>query len=139
MALHLVKVAVGIKDCAHLAQIQAERAKVSPPLRHLTRNAPRRIAEILDGGSIYWVIGGAILVRQRILAIKPDQRGDGLPCTAFHLDPNLVRVVPRRVRAFQGWRYLNAAEAPPDLQRSAKGLRDMPEELAAELRALGLL
>ena len=139
MALHLVKVAVGIKDCAHLAQIQVERAKVSPPLRHFTRNAPRRIAEILDGGSIYWVIGGAILIRQRILAIKPDKRADGSPCTAFHLDPILMRVVPRPVRAFQGWRYLNAAEAPPDLQISAKGLSDIPEKMAEELRALGLL
>lgn len=139
--LHLMKLAVGVRDLDHLRDLQAERARTTPPLRHLTRNQPRRAAEILDGGSIYWAIGGALLVRQRILDIRPAPDADDAPRTALLLDPALVPVAARPVRPFQGWRYLAAAAAPADLGAgpAAAGAETLPEALRRDLQALGLL
>ena len=75
--LHLSKLCVGIRDVGQLRDWQARRTESHPPLRHKTRNAPRRVAEIVEGGSIYWVIAGVMLVRQRIVAIRPDTWDDG--------------------------------------------------------------
>ena len=75
--LNLMKLAVGVRDIAHLAELQAARAAILPPLRHRTRSFPRRAAEILEGGSMYWVIAGAMVVRQPILDIIEDRRDDG--------------------------------------------------------------
>ncbi|MDR3506012.1 MAG: DUF1489 domain-containing protein, partial [Acidocella sp.] len=111
-----------------------------PPLRHFTRNFPKRAAELTDGGSIYWVIGGVILVRQRILDITQDtDPEDGTPSTALVLDPALVRVEARAQRAFQGWRYLAPEDAPPDLTARNSDTAEMPEAMRRELAALGLL
>ena len=139
--LHLMKLAVGVRDLTHLRDLQAGRARTAPPLRHLTRNQPRRAAEVLDGGSIYWVIGGALLVRQRILDIRPAPDADGTARTALRLDPTLVPVAARPVKPFQGWRYLAAAAAPADLAAPAAGrwTEELPAALQRELRALGLL
>jgi len=139
--LHLIKLAVGVRDVAHLAEIQAQRAAKSPPLRHQTRNMPKRAAEILDGGSIYWVISRAVLVRQRIVEIRPDVWDDGSKCTGLVLDPVLVRVAARAMKPFQGWRYLNAADAPADLGAagSAAGVEDLPPEMRLALTHLALL
>lgn len=136
--LHMAKLAVGIRDIAHLRQVQAQRLAARAPLRHQTRNAPRRASEITDGGSIYWVIAGAMLVRQRILAIVPDHWDDGSRCTGLVLDPAHVQVEGRPVKAFQGWRYLEADDAPPDLaETEAPGA--LPPAMRLQLRALGLL
>ncbi len=137
--LHLVKLAVGVTDPAHLARLQAARAAADPPLRHLTRHLPRRAAEITAAGSIYWVIGGLLLVRQRIFAIRPVTRADGTPAAALELDPALHPLAPRAMAPFQGWRYLAAADAPPDLDPRAAAPDALPATLAAELRRLGLL
>lgn len=139
--LHVMKLAVGISDLAHLARVQAHRIETDPPLRHWTRNAPRRAAEIIDGGSIYWVIAGTLLARQRILDIVPETWDDGSACVAFVLDPEIVPVVGRATKPFQGWRYLNAADAPADLGKMAEavGAEALPASMAAELRGLGLL
>ncbi len=110
-----------------------------PPLRHFTRNFPKRAAELSDGGSLYWVIGGVILVRQRILEVQQDRESDGTRCTALVLDTKLVRVEGRAMRAFQGWRYLEPKDAPPDLGQKAGGVAEMPESMRRELAALGLL
>ncbi len=136
--LHLMKLAVGIADLPHLAAVQAERARSAPPLRHLTRNHPRRAAELIDGGSIYWVIGGNMLARQRIFDIQPADE-DGR--TALLLDPVLVALTGRPTRPFQGWRYLDPAAAPADLPRGgvAAGEDALPAALRRELAALGLL
>ena len=138
--LHLAKLAVGIRDIAHLAEVQAERQHTRPPLRHLTRNFPRRAEEVLDGGSLYWVIGGVMQVRQRILDIREDHWNDGTKCTALVLDPTLVALVPRLTRAFLGWRYL-AAAAPPDraATAAAQGEEALPPKLRRDLQGLGLL
>ncbi len=139
--LHLIKLAVGVRDVGHLAAIQAERAKTEPPLRHRTRNTPKRAAELLDGGSIYWVINRAVLVRQRILGIQRDVWDDGSACAGLVLDPALVRVAARAMKPFQGWRYLSAADAPPDLGAPghAGGIDDLPHEMRLALTHLALL
>ncbi len=145
MPLHLVKLCVGVDDIDELAEWQKKRraqqraAGLKPVTRHVTRMTPKRADEILDGGSLYWVIKGAIRVRQRIIAINPGYMHEGEPKCELRLDPKLVRVVPRPMRAFQGWRYLEAADAPPDLDTLGKGAADMPPQMAEELRALGLL
>ncbi len=139
--LHVMKLAVGVRDVGHLRALQQARAEATPPLRHFTRNAPRRADEILDGGSLYWVIGGTLLVRQRILRIAPDQWDDGSACTAFWLDPALVALVPRAVKPFQGWRYLAPQAAPDDLasRPNAVGEEALPAALREALQALCLL
>lgn len=139
--LHLMKLAVGVRDLVHLQQLQAERARAAPPLRHFTRNHPRRAADVLDGGSIYWVIGGSMLVRQRVLDIRPDPEPDGTARTALLLDALLVPLVGRPTKPFQGWRYLPPEAAPADLQAgvAVRGAEALPPALQRDLRALGLL
>ncbi len=136
--VHLIKLAVGVRDFAHLAAIQKARAAATPPLRHLTRNFPKRADELLGGGSIYWVIGGLISARQLLAGVERAAEADGTPCTALVLNPTLVQVEPRPMRAFQGWRYLEAKDAPPDLGGDGGGA-EMPEEMRRKLAALGLL
>jgi hypothetical protein len=139
--LHLTKLAVGVRDIAHLRELQAERATRSPPLRHRTRNFPRRAAELMDGGSIYWVINGSLLARQRILDVTEDKWDDGSVCAGLMLDAKLVPLSGRPTKPFQGWRYLNPADAPPDLGLLPKvrGEAALPPSLRHELRVLCLL
>jgi hypothetical protein len=139
--LHIAKLAVGAKDFEDLRAWQVERARTHPPLRHRTRNFPRRAREVLDGGSVYWVINGSMLARQRILDIIEDHRDDKTPCTAFVLDPGLVPLIGRVTRPFQGWRYLPPEAAPADLDKAemAVGEEALPPVLRRELRALCLI
>jgi hypothetical protein len=139
--LHLIKLAVGVRDPGHLRQLQSERSEREPPLCHRTRNFPRRAEELAEGGSMFWVVAGMLRVRQRILAVQEDRWNDGSSCAAIMLHPELVLVVPRQVKPFQGWRYLTAADAPPDLAAGpeAAGSAALPEALRRELAALCLL
>jgi hypothetical protein len=139
--LHLTKLAVGVRDIDHLRALQAERMRTHPPLRHRTRSFPRRREEVLDGGSIYWVIGGSMLARQRILDIIEDRRDDGTPCTALVLDPDLVPLEGRPTKPFQGWRYLQPDDAPLDMPEigGIVGIEALPAALRRDLRALCLL
>ena len=137
--LHISKLAVGIRDIAHLRRVQAARALVQPPLRHQTRNMPRRRDEIVGLGSLYWVIAGTLQVRQPILGIIEDTWDDGSRCAGLLLDPVLVQVEGRPVKAFQGWRYLIHADAPPDLSAEDLAPDAMPVALRNELRALCLI
>ncbi len=136
--VHLIKLAVGVRDLDHLREMQAARAAVAP-LRHLTRSFPRRAEEIVAAGSIHWVVAGLLLARQRVVDIVAERREDGTPCTALMLDRALVAVAPRPVRAFQGWRYLEAEAAPEDLDAGTEAGHGMPPRLRAELMVLGLL
>jgi hypothetical protein len=105
-------------------------------LKHTTRMVPKRREELLDGGSLYWVIKGTVTVRQRLVDIRPFVDKEGVPRCHLVLDKGLVIVAPRPRRAFQGWRYLLAKEAPPDVGKSA---RNLPDKLRRELAELGLL
>lgn len=140
--LHLIKLSVGPKDLAELAAIQARRAALDPPLRHQTRMVPKRVAELLDGGSIYWVVAGFVRARQRLLDITEDRWDDGTTCAGLVLHPELVPVEARPMKAFQGWRYLQPEAAPADLGRGqapADGLEGLPPALRRELQALCLI
>ncbi len=139
--LHLTKLAVGVRDIDHLRELQAERAQTNPPLRHRTRAFPRRHHGVIDGGSIYWVINGNMLVRQRIIDIIEDRRDSGEACTGFVLDPKLVPLAGRPTKPFQGWRYLRPDEAPQDLAIGprARGEEALPPALRRELKVLCLL
>ncbi len=139
MTVHLIKLAVGAKTVADVAAWQAARAKIAPPLHHRTRNFPKRADEILDGGSIYWVVNRVLSVRQRIEDIVPAKQADGTRCTDLVLHPKLVPVRARLVKPFQGWRYLAAEDAPPDEGAAARTVEAMPEALKRELVALALL
>jgi len=145
VALHLIKLSVGIRDIDHLAQVQEGRLRASstgggkPKLWHRTRHRPRRSKELLDGGSIYWVIGGRIRARQALLDFETDiDMEDGRSFCRFILEPGLVPTEPWPHRPFQGWRYLDPGDAPPD-RAYGEADDDMPEEMIAELRALGLI
>jgi hypothetical protein len=131
--LHLIKLCVGCDSMEDLAQWQRNRR----PLEHWTRNRPKRAEEILAGGSLYWVIKGQVRVRQRIVGLDRRENEEGVWC-AIVLGRRLTRVRPTLHRAFQGWRYLESADAPPDLVKG-QASDELPEKLASELRALGLL
>ena len=145
MALHLVKLCVGVDSVAQLRRWQARRLRAGAALEHRTRNMPRRRDEVLAGGSLYWVIKGFVRVRQRIVGLEPRPGEDGRRCCAIRLDAALVPTLPRPHRPFQGWRYLDPAEAPADLVDAAiaaatPGLSEAPPAaMLAELRSLGLL
>ena len=137
--IHLTKLAVGITGLEHLRQVQAARLGAHPPLRHQTRNAPRRAAEVTDGGSLYWVIGGTTLARQLVLDIVEDRWDDGSPCCGLLLDPALVPVETLPTRPFQGWRYLQPAAAPADLRDDDGAGHGLPPALRRDLRSLCLI
>ena len=145
MPLHIIKLCVGVDTVEELADWQKKRrtqqrkAGQKPVTRHVTKMTPKRADEVTDGGSLYWVIKGVIRVRQRIIAVNPGFMKDGESKCELRLDAKLVPVVPRQMRAFQGWRYLEAKDAPKDLDRAAPGARNMPEAMRRELRELGLL
>ncbi len=146
MTIHLVKLCVGCESIEDLASWQAERLKQmkaekqKPELFHRTFQMPKRREELLDGGSLYWVIKGVIQVRQRLLDLREGNRPDGTPCSLFVLDKSLVHVRPQPRRAFQGWRYLSVEDAPADLAAGrGSNLDEMPAKLRRELAELGLL
>jgi hypothetical protein len=137
--VNLLKMAVGAHDPAVLRAWQAERIAVESPLRHRTRHSPKRAQEVIDGGSIYWVVGGLISLRQRVIDIRPDHRPDGSACAALILHPELIEVDGRPIKPFQGWRYLEDAAAPPDLIFSENVGAELPGELRRALKELCLL
>ncbi len=143
MPLHLIKLCVGVDSIEQLADIQRRRIETTGRNAHITRQVPRRAAEILDGGSLYWVINGLIRVRQRILGLEEFRDDDGVRRCRIELDPLLVPVQPRRMRAFQGWRYLKAEDAPLDLenpeQAEETGNALPPPGMREALRELGLI
>ena len=106
---------------------------------HRTRMTPKRADELLDGGSLYWVIRGQVAARQEIRALEPFKGDDGVKRCQIVLGRKLVSVMPRRMRPFQGWRYLREPDAPADIQAGLGETAQMPEELRRELRELGLL
>ena len=146
MTVNIVKLSVGTESVEDLARWQQGRREVMQKTTgrdeafHTTRMVPKRQAELLDGGSVYWVIKGVIQVRQRILDFRDGNKQDGTPCCLIILDPDLRHVRPTPRRAFQGWRYLDPDDAPPDLPRGrGHELAEMPPRMRRELAELGLI
>src|SRR5215207_6658893 len=144
MPLHLIKLCVGCDSIAELEAWIEENAlhhrRLGRPYEqtHTTRMVPKRIAEIVGGGSLYWVIKGQISCRQRLVAIRPFTDGDGIGRCRLVLEPVVIAVEPRPCRPFQGWRYFAETAAPRDIDRAGEGFAAMPESLRRQLVELGL-
>jgi hypothetical protein len=134
MALHMIKLCVGASTVEDLLEWQRAREPNGPWIMR-TRQTPKRAAELIDGGSLYRVFKGVILCRQPILAVDTVGQGVTARCEVT-LDPTPVRVAPTPRRAFQGWRYLEVKDAPPDLPQD-EGFGEIPSELARKLREAG--
>ena len=130
MPLHMIKLCVGVSE---VETLEANAARSDWRIVH-TRMTPKRAAEIEDGGSLYWVIKGVVVCRQPILEITTVGEGKTSRCE-IKLDSTVIRTAPLARRPFQGWRYFEPKDAPPDL--SVAEATDLPEDLARELRELG--
>ncbi len=138
--IHLVKLCVGAESIDDLARWQQERRARTGDSRpvHVTRMWPRRAAEVLAGGSLYWVIRGVILARQPVAALEERRGEDGILRCAIVLEPEIIRTEPAPRRPFQGWRYLAPADAPRDLPPMRDGDDALPPALSAALADLGV-
>jgi hypothetical protein len=137
--IHVIKLAVGIRDIAHLQAVQSDRSESRGERdfrRAFTRNRPAR-PDVTEG-SLYWVIQGVIRCRQRIFGLDLDHDADGRRYCLFRLDPTIVPVMPTPRGPFQGWRYLELEAAPADLTLGFDG-EPPPDEMMKELRSLGLI
>jgi hypothetical protein len=131
--LNISKVAVGCASLAALARRQQTRlADGVVPI--VTRFRPKR-ADALIGGSLFWIIHHRIVARQTIVGFGEEP---GAGRTIVRLDPPLIAVRPAPRRAHQGWRYLSAAEAPPDLGEG-ETVMDLPAKLERSLALLALI
>ena len=145
MPLHILKLCVGAESISDLeewiAERQAQRRARGEPAEqlHTTRMVPKRIEEIVNGGSLYWVIKGQISARQRLIDIRPFTDGEGIGRCHLVMEPVVVPVEPRPFRPFQGWRYLQGKDAPRDIDGRSGDLGVMPEQMRRELAELGLL
>lgn len=143
MSLHLLKLCVGAASIADLESWIEETRLLHHRLgrayrqMHTTRMVPRRMAEMTEESSLYWVIKGRIAARQRLEAIEPFTGEDGISRCQLVLEPVVIPVLGGPCRPFQGWRYLAATDAPPDVQEGVSA--EMPESLRQELHGLGLL
>ncbi len=143
MTVHLIKLCVGCDSVEDLAEwvdwrlAEARKQREKPEHAHVTRMVPKRIAELLDDGSLYWVIKGTVQVRQRLLDVRPFVDDEGIGRCRLVLEPTLKRTEWQPRRPFQGWRYLDPKDAPRDLRRRARG-GDLPPELSAELAEFGV-
>jgi hypothetical protein len=145
MPLHLIKLCVGCDSITDLEEwIEENRAHHRRLGRdyeqtHTTRMVPKRLEELLDGGSLYWVIRGQVAARQALLDVRPFTDADGIGRCRLVLEPKVLAVEPRPYRPFQGWRYLAAGDAPRDIDLKAGDLAGMPESMRRQLAELGLL
>ena len=137
---HIIKLSVGTENVEGLERWQKSRADASPDglPRHVTRMWPKREDEILNGGSIFWVIKGVIQARQRILRLDEVMGGDGIRRCGFVLEPGLIRTQHALKRPFQGWRYLKPSDAPEDLPAGHMAEAPIPAELSAALAEIGV-
>lgn len=138
--VNIVKLCVGEESVeSHIAWIAAQKAQ-RPGWHscHVTRMWPKREAEVLNGGSLFWVIKGVILCRQRLVGLEARRGADGIERCALLLDDEVVRTEPMPRRAFQGWRYLEPADSPRDLPQARRGDTALPETLALALAEIGL-
>ena len=145
MALNLLKLCVGCESVEDLEEWiamrleQRRRAGEAVEHFHTTRMVPTSAAELVDGGSLYWVIKGSVQCRQRLLEVRPFVDSEGISRCHLMLEPVVVRTDWQPRRPFQGWRYLKQKEAPLDLGKGRKGVAEMPVKLRQELTELGLL
>lgn len=148
MTLHLIKLCVGADSIEDLEQwiascaVEARARGRAPEQKHTTRMVPKRLDDLLGrngspGGSLYWVIKGVVQCRQRLLDVRPFIDTDGIGRCDLVLEPTVILTEPRPRGPFQGWRYLEAKDAPRDLMSAET--EHLPANLMRELATLGLL
>jgi hypothetical protein len=130
--LHLTKVAVGCRTIDALQKRVAARSSAGE-VRVVTRMRPRRSDELI-GGSMYWIVKHRLVGRQEILRLE--DRKDGRIDIVVSAELELIAPFPKR--AHQGWRYLEAANAPGE-DGDDGGLSGLPPLLYARLSALALV
>jgi hypothetical protein len=138
MSLHILKLSVGSDGIDSFDRWIKDVKAGRDTMDHVTRSFPKRAADILPGGSLYWIIKGMIMLRTPIEKFEPVRGDDGIERCRIVFKPKYVIVRPTPRRAFQGWRYLDSADAPPDMPKNS-GLADMPSKMRKELADLGLL
>jgi hypothetical protein len=142
--IHMIKLCVGVATLEELEGYRSERAHWwgadygEDVHVHRTRTRPKRAAEMEGVASIYWVISGVVRCRQPILRLAEAIDEQGLACCDIIMAPDMVRTVPRPKSPFQGWRYLEPKDAPPDLE-SGGFAEGGSIEIAEELARLGLI
>ncbi len=145
MTLNLIKLGVGAETIDELVgwierrAILAKGSGLEPEHVHTTRMTPKRREELLDGGSLYWVIKGNVQARQKILDLRQFKDSEGISRCDIVLEQNVIPTQWQPKRPFQGWRYFYEKDIPADLLENAQELSEIPEEMRAELLALGLL
>ena len=143
MAVNLLRMAVRIDSVSELKKIQTDRRNITEGKRlyTYTRNMPKRLDELVNGGSVYWVVKRLIRVRQKIMSIEQQLNEEGKKFCAIELNPVHIILEPRKQKPFQGWRYLKSEEAPLDaaIVESNYSNTNMPPELMSELKELGLI
>ncbi|MCL3881039.1 DUF1489 domain-containing protein [Marivita sp. GX14005] len=139
--IHLIKLSVGSDSVEQMEDWQKNRSRQRRDdyYYHLTRMWPKREAEIVNGGSIYWVIKGVLQARQRVIRLDEMIGDDGIRRCAIVLDPEIVRTATAPKRPFQGWRYLKPEDAPVDLGKARASDDTLPAELAGALAEIGVL
>ena len=138
--VHMMKLAVGVPSFEEFESRVDARRLSGAGMQVWTRSFPKRAGDVIGEGSLYWVIAGLLSARQTIITIEEDTYDDGSRCARIEVEPVLIRVSPVRTKPFQGWRYLAAADAPPDVDAADATIGDtLPAALRRELRALCLL
>ncbi len=135
--INLVKLCVGADSVEDLAAWIA--ASGGRERAHTTRMRPKKEAQLLNGGSLYWVIKGVIQARQRVLRLDEVIGPDGIRRCNIVLDTNLIRTENAARRPFQGWRYLLPEDSPRDLPKARASDSDLPPEMAQALAEIGLV
>lgn len=139
--INILKLCVGADSVEDLLDWQRSQRPHWPPGQaiHVTRMWPKREAELLNGGSIYWVIKGVIQCRQRINRLDEYIGSDGIRRCAIVLESQIIRTQGSVKRPFQGWRYLSGQDAPPDLPEGREAEDPLPVELNKALAEIGVL
>ena len=142
--INLVKICVGAQSVSDLYNWQKQRVikecKSSQSIiRHVTRMRPKRAEELLNAGSLYWVVKGYILVRQKIIGLEDIVGSDNIVRCAIMLDPQIIQTIPKAKKPFQGWRYLNTDDAPKDSMLFSESEKQIPLSLERGLLELGIL
>jgi hypothetical protein len=138
--INIIKLGVGADSIDDLIAWRAQNAHVWPKGTniHVTRMFPKRVDEVLAGGSLYWIIKGEVLLRQRIVDLQAVQGGDGINRCAIVMDAELIRTHAAPRRPFQGWRYLDPKDSPPDLPQGRASEVPLPQDMARALAEIGL-
>ena len=139
MTLNIQKLCVGADSVLDLYKRQEfVRGRYGKTI-HITRMFPKRFEEVLNGGSIYWVIKGKLCVRQEILKIERFTDNDNVNRCRLDLNGDLILTVPFKERPFQGWRYLETKNSPSDTRLFDINNINDDQEIISDLHSLGLV